>query len=71
MARYIVTNTRTGEILSPSLLWMTPKAKKRTTKRHARFTNPMSNTQRYKMCENAVTTNVIRDVFARLLESIA
>lgn len=28
----------------------------------------ISDTQRYKMCGNAVTTNVIRDVFARILD---
>jgi DNA (cytosine-5)-methyltransferase 1 len=28
---------------------------------------PISDTQRYKMCGNAVTTNVIRDVFERIL----
>ena len=28
---------------------------------------PISNSQRYKMCGNAVTTNVIRDVFKRIV----
>ena len=30
---------------------------------------PISDSQRYKMCGNAVTTNVIRDVFERILSS--
>lgn len=30
---------------------------------------PISDTQRYKMCGNAVTTNVVQAVFERIFES--
>jgi DNA (cytosine-5)-methyltransferase 1 len=36
--------------------------------KYGKDNEPISDTQRYKMCGNAVTTNVIRDVMEKILK---
>lgn len=48
-----------------------PEGEKFSYVRHTSNLIPMSDTQRYKMCGNAVTTNVVQAVFERIFASEA